>query len=325
MFITRRNLLWLAAGAVLPKARGSRPGELLKTNVWQRRYRASATITLLSIPIASRGDVGSGFILIEEAERKLAIQFGAGSYPENARGLNRLGFIQEIIAEQKPGELAECNYFAFMTTAAEKSIEQARQALEDSGPTIPYAVAEATGKNGSFISKLDRISLSSRVTWRDYPQLTDQVRAAVRTFRNLSAQSIEIDLPAGEAAPATFLYAVRTALMSARAGTRVSLIYNGKRFLLRTEKEPDPSMRAHFAERGLVPEASRVMLLNARLEECSTGQVTPFKVWFEEGGEHMPPLRFEYQAKSFLRLAFEFDPAAAGPQVSLVLNKKENA
>jgi hypothetical protein len=321
MFITRRNLLWLVAGTVLSKASGSNTSS--GNNVWQRRYRASATITLLSIPIVSRGDVGSGFILIEKAGRATAIQFGAGSYPEKARGLNRLGFIQELIAEINPGDLAECSYFAFMTTSAEKNVDQAKRALESSGATIPYAVAEGSGRDGSFASKLDHITLSSQVTWRDYPQLTDQVRAAVAAAD--TSQRLEMSLPAGEGAPTTFLYAVRTALTSASARTSGSLIYNVKQFMLRTDKQPDSAMGEHFAERNLVSDPNRVMLLNARIEECATGQVTPFKVWFEAGRENLPPLRFEYQAKSFLRLAFEFDPAGSGPPISLALNKKENA
>lgn len=166
MFISRRNLLRLVAGAALVRAKGSQPAGS-KYAVWQRRYRASATITLLSIPIVSRDDVGSGFILIEEAAHKIAIQFGAGSYPESARGLNRLGFIQEVVAEKNRGELAECTYFAFMTTSAEKNLEQAQRALDASGATVPYAVAEAGGRNGTFVSKLDRVNLSSGVTWRD--------------------------------------------------------------------------------------------------------------------------------------------------------------
>jgi len=324
MFISRRNLLRLVAGAALAKAKGSQPGGSQYT-FWQRRYRASATVTLLSIPIVSRDDVGSGFILIEEAAHDIAIQFGAGSYPESARGLNRLGFIQEVVAEKNPGELAECAYFAFMTTSAEKNIEQAQRALAASAATVPYAVAEGAGRNGSFVSKLDRVNLSSAVTWRDYRRLTDGIRATVaspNTSQHPASSCVEIRLTDGKAAPATFLYAIRTALMNAAARASLSLIYNAKEFLLRTEKEPDPSMGAYFAGRNLVFDASRVILLNARLLDRTSGVVTPFKVWFESGREHLPPLRFEYQARSFLRMAFEFDPAASGPPIEFALNKK---
>ena len=327
MFTSRRNLLRLVAGAALVRAKGSQPGGT-KNAVWQRRYRASATITLLSIPIVSRDDVGSGFILIEEAAHKIAIQFGAGSYPESARGLNRLGFIQEVVAEKNRGEPAECTYFAFMTTSAEKNLEQAQRALDGSGASVPYAVSEAEGRNGSFVSKLDRVNLSSVVTWRDYPRLTDQIHAAVAApdaSQHPASKSTEITLADGEAAPATFLYSVRSALMNAAVRTSLLLTFNAKEFLLRTTKEPDPSMGAHFAGRKLVSDPNRVILLNAHLTDGTSGLVTSFKVWFESGQEHLSPLRFEYQAKPFLRLVFEFDPAASGPPIEFALNKKENA
>ena len=101
--------------------------------VWQRRYRASATVTLLSIPVFSRADVGAGFTVIEDGAagdtNTVAIQFGAGSSPETAHGLNRLGYIQEVVIDNRAGEIAECAYFAFMTSSQEKNLDQAKKAL----------------------------------------------------------------------------------------------------------------------------------------------------------------------------------------------------
>ncbi len=312
MSIPRRTILGLAVGAGFLSRLVARPVPC------QRRYRAHATITLLSIPIVSKSDVGSGYILIEEDSRTTAIQFGAGSWPESARGLNRLGFIREEVTGKSPGEPAECAYFAFMTTSQEKSLDQAKKALETTGDTIPYAAAEGLGRDGRFVSRLNRISFPSQLTWRDCPQLIDKVRSAVAA--GVPAQRVEKTLGANESAPATFLYAVHKAILDPDATTSGSLIYNGKEFQLRTTKEDDAAAGAHFVARGLVRESSRVIRLNALLHDCATGHETPFKVWYEVGAEHLPPLRFEYQAKPFLRLTFEFDPAAAGPPVSLVLN-----
>lgn len=319
MPISRRTLLrLLGVAAAVPGAFGSSG-----SSKWERRYRASATITLFSVPVVSRNDVGSGFAVIEESDRAIAIQFGAGSYPESAHGLNRLGFIQELLVERTSGEPVECNYFGFMTSSAEKDPEQARKALEHAGPTIPYAVAEGRGRNGVFASKLDRVALSSQVTWRDYPLLAAQVKAAVAASK--SSELVEKRLDGMQAAPSTFLYAVRKALMCQDLRTSGWLSYNSKEFLLQTVKEQDPSTGTRFAARSLVREAGTVWRMNATLKEKVTGRTTPFKVYFEAGQEHMPPLRFEYQAKSFLKLSFEYDPAGSGPPVSTSLGKKENA
>jgi hypothetical protein len=293
MSISRRSaFMLLAAGAL----RASTIGNGGARKVWRRRYRASATIMLLSIPVVTKNDVGSGFTVIEETEGGLSIQFGAGSWPESARGLNRLGYIEEKVVENRAGELAESSYFAFMTTSAEKNTEQAMRALESHGPAIPYVAAEAAGRNGTFASTVSRIELPSRITWRDYPAITDQVRSAILSAPE--TKHVERALAAGEAAPATFLYAVRSAMLSPKAKTSGSLIYNGKEFLLHTEKVKD-------TWKGL-----GVIRLGATLHDTVTGVNTPFRVWYEAGSEHLPPLRFEYQAKSFLRLAFEYDPPA---------------
>ncbi len=289
--MTRRIFLSVAAGAGLLSRAGAKPiGN-------HRRYRAHATVTLFSIPVVSKSDVGSGYILIEDEgvpADTIAIQFGAGSWPESARGLNRLGFIREEVTEKSSGEPAECAYFAFMTTSPEKSLDQAKKALNASGDTIPYAAAEALGRNGRFVSRLNRISFPSRLTWRDCPQLIEMVRGAVAA--GAPAERVEKTLPANESAPATFLYAVRKAILNPAAVTTGSLVYNGKEFELRTTKQA---------------EAGGTIRLNATLRECSTGRETPFKVWYKAGAEHLPPLRFEYQARSFLRLTFEFDPVSS--------------
>lgn len=300
MFIARRRILGLALGAGFLSRLSAKP------RACQRKYRVHATVTLLSVPLVSKTNVGSGYILIEEAEATgapctTAIQFGAGSWPEAARGLNRLGFIQEVVTERHPGEPVECSYFAFMTSSQEKSLDQAKHALETQGDSVPYAAAQGAGRQGQFVSRLSRIDFPSQLTWRDCPRLVDEVRAAVSA--QAPAQRVEKTLATDESAPATFLYAVRNAILDPASTTSGSLIYNGREYRLRTTKEPDKLLR----------EGVRVMRLNAELEEHATGRRTPFKVWYEAGAEHLPPLRFEYQAKSFLRLTFEFDSTASCP------------
>jgi hypothetical protein len=339
MLISRRLSLRVLVGASLwPKlfagpalfevdrlaATSSRAGQ--RVQVWQRRYRASATITLLSVPVFSRADVGTGFTVIEDAAtddgRTVAIQFGAGSWPETAHGLNRLGYIQEVVVNSHAGETAECAYFAFMTSSQEKNLDQGKMALENKSGTIPYAAAEGIGKSGQFTSRLDRIAFPSALTWRDYPVLIEKVRNAV------AGESPE-QTTSRQFSGATFLYCVRKALLATEEKTSANLIYNGKEFELRTAKEPDTAMGEKMAERGLVNHAGQVMRLNATLHDFQTGVVTPFRVWHEAGAEHLPPLRFEYQAKSFLRLAFEYDPGTAGPplvpSLATSLTSKENS
>ncbi len=89
MLISRRSSLRILLGAAFASSARSAKFEvdrLAETShgvaVWQRRYRASATVTLLSLPVFSRSGVGSGFIVIEDARPITAIQFGAGCGPK---------------------------------------------------------------------------------------------------------------------------------------------------------------------------------------------------------------------------------------------------
>src|SRR5271165_4023012 len=164
MLVTRRHILVLAGSPLFAKVfsepfdvdRILQAGNGLQSAVRSRRYVASATITLFSIPLGTKNGVGSGYTLIEEARgpsgKTVSIQFGAGSYPENARGLNRLGFIQEAVSEEPSGAMEECAYLAFMTTSREKNLDQAKKALEStpgsettSGDMVPYTAAQGCG------------------------------------------------------------------------------------------------------------------------------------------------------------------------------------
>ncbi len=334
MPISRRQVLVLAGTSVLSKlcAGTYRPAKFhvdrlldaasgLPAEVYSRKFVASATITLFSIPLVSKSGVGTGYTIIEEAAghagRTVAIQFGAGSYPESARGLNRLGFIQEVVVGDRDSA-ADCAYLAFMTTSQEKNLDQAKKALQNSGGNVAYSAAQGFGQADKFSSRVDRLQFPSRYTWRDIPELIGKAREA------MAAPGAEPkEVRADGQRLSTFLYAVRRALLDPRPRTATQIFFNSKRFELQTSKETDPSAGAHFADKKLAI-AESVIRLNALLIEQRTGEKTPFRLWYQEGSEKMPPLKFEYQARSFLRLSFEADGAAAVPPIHQMLNDREN-
>jgi hypothetical protein len=254
--------------------------------------------------------VGSGYILIEESDGSTTIELGAGSHPESARGLNRLGLIQENVLETAPGEVSECSYFAFMTASKEKSLDEARKALDTkagddkSGETTPYTAAHAEEASGRCRSRVARLFFPSKMAWRDIGKLTADARAAM-ALDTAPLNEIEV----GDA-NAPFLYAVRRALLDPARHTRGALFFNSGVFLLETAKKADPDAGAHFAAKSLIPAHSVAMRLDAAITDRRTGVKTPFRVWYEQGCEEAPPLRYEYQVRSFLRLTFEADPNA---------------
>ncbi len=311
---TRRQLLAFIGSGFLARLAGKpvpsfdvdrlvEAGERPDSRMEMRKYTANATVMLFSIPLVSKARVGSGYAVVEQAGNTQSIQFGAGSYPENARGLNRLGFIQEAVVEEAPGKPAECAWLAFMTTSQEKNLDQAKKALEASGAMVPYSASQGYGKQGRFRSRVDRLEFSSKYTWRNIERLVEEARGTMNSLTGDEA-------PAGEGGrPATFLYLVRRAMLDSRTRTSSLLVFNGKEFQLDAEKTPD----------------GKLTRLNAMLTEKKTGIRTPFRLWFEAGQDGLP-VRFEYQAKSFLRLTFEADAAATAPPIRLAFKGvKENS
>ena len=314
MFTTRRHILALAGSPLLARIAAERfdVDRILSintgkpANTYSRKYVAGASFLLFSIPLGSKSGVGSAFTVIEETKDAVSIRFGAGSYPESARGLNRLGFIQEAVLESGTGQPAECAYLAFMTTSQEKNLDQAKRALESSGEVVPYTAAQGCGKRGRFASRVERLQFPSRYTWRDVEALVEKARDAMASSGPLP----DGQAPAPEAS--TFLYSVRRALLDPDRRSVSCLFFNGKQFRLETQKEADPAAGAHFTSRRLVARPEDVLRLDATLTNQHTGEKTPFRIWYDAGAGHEPPLRFDYHAKSFLRLTFEADgPAVA--------------
>jgi hypothetical protein len=83
----------------------------VRTGEKEKRYRIDATIVVFGIPVYTRTGVGGGFARVEERDGERRLQFAAGSWPAQARGLNRLGFVEERASE------TGSSYFGFMTAS----------------------------------------------------------------------------------------------------------------------------------------------------------------------------------------------------------------
>lgn len=338
--ITRRHVLSLAGsgflsrvlGGTIPALRGqvvfdvdrllnvaSAESADQTAHLEVRKYIANATVTLFSLPLVSKSSVGSGYAVVEQAGHTLALQFGAGSYPESARGLNRLGFIQEGVIEERPGSPAECAWLAFMTTSQERNIDQAKKALEKPGGMIPYSASQGYGSKGRFASRVDRLEFPSGYTWRDINPLVQKAREAMAA----NAEAAEPAEGAAEEQAGTFLYMVRRAMLDERSRMTSCLVFNKKQFRMDVRKEPDAASRAYFATKNVLSLNGTVTRMEAMLTNKVSGEKTPFRLWYEAGAAPTLPLRFEYQAKSFLRLTFEADARAATPPIQYAFNRSK--
>lgn len=287
-----------------------------------RRYRADATITLLGVPIYSRASVGGAYAMIQERAgaqgHQIAIQFAAGSLPDRARGLNRFGFIQEIVTER--GLVAErAEYIGLMTTSPEKSLSQAEKSLDNAAEMVPFSAIQGFAGGGKFHNRLLRTMFPARLRWNDCPALASTIRGL---FGQANPPDVVVsEHPAEHARP--FMYAVHHAILDSRPDCEAPFLYNGRRYGLRAQTQPDASAGKRFTERKLVAAPDRIMRLNGVMTNLEDGSKSEFTLWFERGGDSGLPIRFEFRARAFLRLIFEHDPSLTEPQM-IPLFEQEN-
>lgn len=272
-----------------------------------RAYRADAVISLLSVPIFSRTGVGSGFAGFRQAKRGdvsiTTLRFAGGSLPQKAHNLNRLGLVQEVVVE-KDGNPMEAAYFGFMTASPEEGMGEARRSIETSSAEVPYVAVEGLISGGHFRATKTRFLFSNQSTWADRASILSQVRSR---FATTEAEVKNMACP-GDAWPGTFLYAMAQAIARHPARFQAGYVYNAKHFHLELDKTADAKMGASFAAKGLTARPESVSQFRGVIHDERTGKLTKFRVWTEEGSDTPLPLRIELQARSFLALAFEFDP-----------------
>ena len=298
--ITRRLLLALVAEGVrrlFASAANTPPQPNSRT------YRVDATILLFSLSIFTRAGVGKGHarhVVTRSPDRSVhQLEFEAGSLPDRAHGLNRLGMIRETVAEADTGIL-EANYFGFMTASKEESLGEARKALNESAAQSTFVAIEGQSRPGESHSRRARFSSDARTGWSE---LERKAEAAMRDPARTSGESRFQSGVSGAAAP-TFLFALWRAMASGEARLTQIYVYSGDRYELTTSRKPDPRAGRRFADKGLVSRPESVIALTGTIHNLRTSNKTPFRLWTEEGSGSAP-LRIEYQARGFLQLALE--------------------
>jgi hypothetical protein len=282
------------------------PGLLLADNVFAaaagaqaRHYRAHATILLLSFPVFTRRDVGSGYAAVEQssssAQSTTTLQFAGGSNPQRAQGINRIGLIQESITTEG-GKLAEIEYFGVMSSSTEENYDQARTALKKAGGAGHYTAAQARITQAHSSSSLHRLVFDQPFDWNRRNEFLDRAKAAVSSNRHCVRRD------EGATANRTFLLAMHDAIVSAAQHTSAEYFYNSQRYRLTSKRDRDAGMGEQLKLGGNIDRIS------GTIQNVATGKKTQFRVWVDRTDHSGLPVRMEYQARSFLRLVFEAAP-----------------
>jgi hypothetical protein len=274
----------------------------------ERRYKAHAQVLLLSLPILSLKEVGGGTASVETRDATVTLRFAAGSSPKRAKGLNRLGLIEETVTESG-GTAAEAVYFGFMTSSKEQSLDQAKISIATgTGATHPYTAIRGTTSLGKLQGSRVEVDLPASFTWQELPGVT----GLIRTSMDSQAKAVPALIPSGHT-PATFLYSLHKAIASPNAKQVMSFLYNGKAYRLHVEKHPDRGMGRKLVQQRIAHNADSVWKLSGEVEHTVTQKRTPFAIWYEPNRNSGLPLRIEYRARAFLRLIFEYEPPPPSP------------
>jgi hypothetical protein len=279
MNVLRRQFLsWLA----LPAVRGA------TERVFTAQYRARATVLLFSLPLFQRDNVGSGYLRVAEREeggkRHLRLEFGAGSLPEQAAGLNRLGIFEETVVEHGD-QVESAEYMGFMTTSKEKDLNEAKTALTN-GDALTFTAVRGWIAGGVFENRLLRVNGLPAKTWVQREELKSHV------FARLAENGGEVGrgVPLGGEPCSPFLYAIREAMRVQGISDVRRFAHNGKVHRLRTKK-------------GRTSQGEVEM--EGRIEDEKGAELSGFRMWFIPERADAGPVRFEFRPRSFLRLRFE--------------------
>jgi hypothetical protein len=276
-----------------------------------RTYRADAVVTLLGLAVFVRRGAGAAFAAVREAaqeERRLiALHFAGRSDPGRTHGILYDGSLEELIVEcdSTPARAA---YFGFVTSSKDESYEQAKKRVLSSrkGTSASYVAVEGLHITGR--ARCEKAAVGVDDPRRlELAELTERVR---QRFSGADRQVTELSTRGNSAAP-TFLWSILAALRSTDARSQFHYVHDARDYRLEWDRTSDPRTGAVLAANRLTTQPDAVMQFTCRLSCFATRQASTFRLW--KDNQSVLPLRIEYQARSYLRINLEYEPAEAQP------------
>jgi hypothetical protein len=259
-----------------------------------RTYRADAVILFLGIPIYRRAGVGGGRASVEETGEGASLRrtffFAGGSDPKQALGLKRLGWIQEVVIGPS-SEPLEAEYFGVLTSSPEESLEHARKSVAASPSGGASILSAVNGRHtpGHSRSAVTHFEYAANALWSD----RGLVEKARSTFdANVNWRETTWPKQAAETPP-TFLFQLANLLQQRTRRAEGRYVYNEQEYHLELD----------------IPLTGRERAVRGTIHNLHTGHTVTFRLWLQDAGDSIVPIRIEFQPRSFLRLTFEALPA----------------
>ena len=287
----------------------------------QVRYQVDATVLfpLFSIPLAHREDVGFASAAVQEFSKGPQLvrtfELFSASFPERARGLNRTGFIREVVNIRR-GRIRWTAHFGALSSNPETSRQEV--ALDGDESLQSYTVLDGF-TNDSHSSNVDaHVVLDG--SWSSAQQFYETLVAVWRLAEpevEEGRSQLQADVPSMR--PLGFLGILHHSLdTAARDVQRRSVprkilhpfAHKGQlMFLALRDHRVDDKRQQLYVERGLVPSDATVHRLDYQVLDRDKNELQRVRVWTELPAvrtDRVPvsvfPIGFQFKAKSFLEL-----------------------
>ena len=296
---------------------------------WAVAYRVDATVRLpllvAAIPVAGRENVGVTTFLARDftTDRRTGVrayEFFAASFPDRARGLNRLGFLREAVVVSRAG-IIETAQFGVISSEREDTMAEVDRVLDNDAELLPYSVIDSLITVDAADSRVLRLLMSGQ--WDTAGGLYDEVRPRWnREDPTYTRHLSNDDRSSGYETPLAFFSGLQVSMQAVANAVAVGedprrtqryqpYVHNGRvlRFELRKIAR-DEKRAAEYAHAGWLENPDALRRLEYLLRDARGREVDRLKLWVElrasSPDDPFPPphlpVAYDYDPASYLRL-----------------------
>ena len=295
---------------------------------WAVAYRVDATVRLplliAAIPIASRENVGvttfaTRDFTLDGRTGVRAYEFYAASFPERARGLNRLGFLREAVVVAGR-EIIETAQFGVISSEREDTMAKVDRVIDNDAELLPYSVIDTLITADAADSRVLRLLMSGQ--WDTAAGLYEEVRPGWEGEDPTYTRHLSNDDRSGYETPLAFFSGLQVSMQAVANAVAAGedprdtqryqpYVHNGRplRFELRKIAR-DEKRAAEYAGGGWLENPEALRRLDYRLRDARGVEVDRLTLWVELRASspddpfpppHMP-VAYEYEPGAYLRL-----------------------
>jgi len=295
---------------------------------WSMAFRVDALVRLplliANIPIASRENVGvttfwTRYFTTDRGTGVRAYEFYAASFPDRARGLNRLGFLREAVVVADTG-IIETAQFGVISSEREDSMAKVEVALDNDAELLPYSVVDTLITADGADSRVLQLLMPGQ--WDTAAELHADVRPRWNAEEPTYTRHLSNEDRTSYETPLAFFSGLQVSMQAIANAVAAgedprdtqryqSYVNNSRPFRFELRKIARDEQRAEeYARGGWLENPAALRRLEYRLRDARGKEVDRFKLWVElrasSPDDPFPrphlPVAYEYEPAGYLRL-----------------------